>query len=200
MLNGNLSQLSGQLSGKYPNALYQLDWDTVPEVERDSVRNVVTQSTPEDWVFEGAKLADAPGWKDGSCDPDYEPQPFSAANLRAIGYGAQFADMVSLVAGAAGRAGARAELPAMHKAVLRAFGENYAAGRGAFKGRFENWSFFPDVRTLARQVPRARVREASGAASLPPARNRAAPGPAAGRPRGPPAARAAASPAGGWDA
>jgi hypothetical protein len=148
MLNGNLSQLSG----KYPNALYQLDWDTVPEVEQDSVRNVVTQSTPEDWLFEGARLAGAPGWKDGSCDPNYEPQPFSETNLRAIGYGAQFADMVSLVAGAAGHAGARTELPAMHEAVIRELGESYAAGRGAFKGRFENWSFFPDVRTRS-QTP-----------------------------------------------
>jgi len=152
MLVGNLSQLSGQLSANYPNAIYQLDWDTVPEVEQDSVRNVVTRSNPEDWLFEGAKIADAPGWKDGRCDPDYEPQPFSRANLRAIGYGAQYADMVALVAEAAGRAGRRAELPATRKAVLRALGETYAAGRGAFKGRFEDWSFFPDVRTRS-QTP-----------------------------------------------
>ncbi len=152
MLVGNLSQLSGQLSGKYPNALYQLDWDTMPEVDQDSLRNVVTQSNPEDWLFEGARLAAAPGWTDGSCDPDYQPHPFSETNLRAIGYGAQFADMVSLVAEAAGRAGARAELPAKHEAVLRALRESFAAGRGAYKGRFENWSFFPDARTRS-QTP-----------------------------------------------
>jgi hypothetical protein len=152
MLVGNLSELSGQLSANYPNAIYQLDWDTVPEVEQDSVRNVVTQSNPEDWLFEGTKLADAPGWKDGSCDPNYEPQPFSATNLRAIGYGAQFADMVALVAEAAGRAGREAKLAVMHKAILRALGETYTAGHGAFKGRFENWSFFADVRTRS-QTP-----------------------------------------------
>lgn len=152
MLVGNLSALSGKLPADYANAIYQLDWDTVPEVEQDSVRNVVTQSTPEDWLFEGAKIGSAPGWKDGSCDSDYEPQPFGPANLKAIGYGAQFADMVTLVAEAAGRAGSRAELAAMHKAVLQSLGQTYAAGRGAFKGRFESWSFFPDVRTRA-QTP-----------------------------------------------
>ncbi|NJM35801.1 MAG: ABC transporter substrate-binding protein [Rhodomicrobium sp.] len=151
MLVGNLTRLSDQLNN-YPNAIYQLDWDRVPEVEQDSVRNVVTQSTPEDWLFEGAKIADAPGWKDGSCEADYEPGPFSEANLRAIGYGAQFADMIALVAEAAGHADRKGGLAAMHKSVLRALGETYAAGRGAFKGRFENWSFFPDVRTRA-QTP-----------------------------------------------
>jgi hypothetical protein len=60
--------------------------------------------------------------------------------------------MVTLVAEAAGRAGRGAEMAAIHKAVLRALGETYAAGRGAFKGRFENWSFFPDVRTRS-QTP-----------------------------------------------
>lgn len=152
MLVGNISQLSGQMTTNYPNAIYQLDWDSVPEVEQDSVRNVVTRSNPEDWLFEGAKNSDAPGWEDGSCDPDYEPEPSSATNLRAIGDGAQFADMVALVAEAASQTEPRAEMAAMHKAVLRALGETYAAGRGAFKGRFENWSFFADVRTRS-QTP-----------------------------------------------
>lgn len=152
MLVGNLSQLSGELSANYPNALYQLDWDSVPEVEQDSVRNVVTQSNPEEWLFEGAKQSDAPGWKDGSCDPDYEPQPFSETNLGAVSNGAQFADMVTLVSEAANAEGSRANPAAMRKAVLKSLGETYAAGRGAFKGRFENWSFFADVRTRS-QTP-----------------------------------------------
>ncbi len=151
MLVGDLSRLSGQLDN-YPNAIYQLDWDAVPEVAQDSVRNVVTQSTPEDWLFEGTKIEDASGWTDGSCDADYEPAPFSATNLRAIGYGAQFADMIALVAEAASGAGRGAELKAMHNAILKALGETYAAGRGAFQGRFENWSFFADVRTRS-QTP-----------------------------------------------
>ena len=151
MLVGNLSQLSRQLDN-YRNAIYQLDWDTVPEVAQDSVRNVVTQSNPEDWLFEGTKIADASGWKDGSCDAAYEPDPFSETNLRAIGYGAQFADMVALVAGAANGAERGAELKVMREAVLKALGETYAAGRGAFQGRFENWSFFADARTRS-QTP-----------------------------------------------
>lgn len=152
MLAGDISQVADQLSETYQNAIYQLDWGTVPEVVQDPVRNFVTQNNPEDWLIEGAKLADAPGWKDGTCDPDYEPDPFSRTNLAAIGYGARFADMVALVAEAASTEGRGAALEAMHKAVLRALGERYAAGRGAFKGRFETWSFFPDVRTRA-QTP-----------------------------------------------
>ncbi len=152
MLIGNLSLVADKLSGDYPNAIYQLDWGAIPEVDRDSVRNVVARSNPEAWLFEGAKLADAPGWQDGSCDADYEPQPFSRTNLAAIDAGAQFADMVGLVAGAAQGEERGATLDEMRKAVLKALGETYATGKGAFKGRFENWSFFPDIRTRS-QTP-----------------------------------------------
>jgi len=152
MLVGDLSRVAAALSEDYPNAIYQLDWGTVPEVEQDSVRNVVTRGTPEEWLFEGTKLADAPGWQEGTCDPDYEPEPFSPTNLSAIGFGAQFADMVALVTEAANGVGRQAELQAMHQGIVRSLGETYAAGRGAFHGRFENWSFFPDVRTRA-QTP-----------------------------------------------
>jgi len=152
MLVGNLSRVADALSGDYPNAIYQLNWGNLPEVDQDSVRNVVASSNPEEWLFEGAKLADAPGWQEGTCDPEYEPEPFSPTNLAAISFGAQFADMVALVTEAARGAGRSAELESMHKAVLRALGETYASGRGAFNGRFENWSFFPDVRTRS-QTP-----------------------------------------------
>ncbi len=152
MLVGNVSRVADAMSTPYQNAIYQLDWDDVPDVVRDPVRNFVTQSSPDDWLFEGAKLSDAPGWTDGTCDPDYEPDPFSEANLGAISYGARYADMVMLAAQAARTERRGAALDDMRKAVLRALGETYAAGRGAFKGQFENWSFFPDVRTRA-QTP-----------------------------------------------
>ncbi len=152
MLVGDLSRVADRMSINYPNAIYQLEWGAVPEVDQDTVRNVVARSNPEEWLFEGAKLDDAPGWRDGVCDPDYEPEPFSPTNLRAIAFGAQFADMVALVTQAASGAGRNAELAEMRGAVRRALGETYASGRGAFHGRFENWSFFPDTRTRA-QTP-----------------------------------------------
>jgi len=151
MLVGNLSRVADSMSRVSPNAIYPLDWGNV-EVYQDSVRNVVARSNPEEWLFEGTKLAESPGWQEGTCDPDYEPEPFSLTNLRAISFGAQFADMLALVTKAAKSEGRRAELADMHQAVIRALGETYASGRGAFHGRFENWSFFPDVRTRA-QTP-----------------------------------------------
>jgi ABC-type branched-subunit amino acid transport system substrate-binding protein len=152
MLVGDLARVGDKLAGAYPNAIYQLEWGNVPDVDRDSVRNVVTQSNPAQWRFEGAKRADAPGWEQGTCDPDYEPDPFSSTNLKAISYGAKFADMLALVTKAADDAGRTAALEEMHRSILRALGRTYAAGRGAFPGRFENWSFFPDVRTRS-QTP-----------------------------------------------
>ncbi len=152
MLVGDISRVAANMPETYPNAIYQLDWNNVPEVAQDSVRNVVTQSNPEEWLFEGTKLGDAIGWQEGTCDPDYEPDPLSSTNLSAIAFGARFADMVALATQAANGAGRRAELEQMHDAVIRSLSETFAAGRGAFQGRFESWSFFPDVRTRA-QTP-----------------------------------------------
>ena len=52
-------------------------------------------------MFEGRRNAGAPGWASGECKKrpdDVEPDVLSSANLRAIGMGMQFSDMVGLVA------------------------------------------------------------------------------------------------------
>ncbi|MEM9028814.1 MAG: ABC transporter substrate-binding protein [Pseudomonadota bacterium] len=149
LLLGSLSDLPVAISSDYPNAMYQLDWNTVPEVDQDAVRSVVTRSNPEDWVFGGAKISDAPGWTDGSCPEEFEVEPFSRTNLRAISIGARFADMVNLIAESARSAGSNAKLDDLHRTVLQALGQTYSVGKGAFRGRFQNWSFYPDSRVRA---------------------------------------------------
>jgi hypothetical protein len=152
LLVGNLSRLSARTRNAYAGAFYQFDWDSIPEIDSDAVRNVVTRSNPEDWIFEGRKLPDASGWKDGSCPVDYVAEPFSETNLRAVGMGSRYADMVKLVATVAREAGRTATLDSMHRSVIESLKGKYAAGRGAYKGRFDNWSFHPDSRVRA-QTP-----------------------------------------------
>lgn len=149
LLVGNLTYLPPDITQSYPNAMYQLDWDTVPEVDQDAVRSVVTGSNPEDWLFGGTKLPAAEGWQNGSCPQDYVVEPFSDTNLRAIAIGARFSDMVKLIAQSGQKAGSSASITQLRQALLDGIGKTYAAGRGSFRGRFENWSFYPDLRVRA---------------------------------------------------
>ncbi len=152
-ITGRIEALPVEIANSYPNAIYQLAWDRLPEAYNDRLRRLISREGQENWIFEGGKNAEAPGWKSGECKSRRDtpsPDPVEAANLRAIGIGTQFADMVALVAAAAGTADAKADVPALRHHVLQQLKTTYAAGRGAFKGSFENWSFQPATRTAVR--------------------------------------------------
>jgi Periplasmic binding protein len=150
LMVGSIDRIPDRITRTYPNAIYELTWGRPPEVDYDSVRSVVGKDNPDDWIFEGRKVPEAPGWKKGQCKPGHIPEAFSEENLRAIAFGAQFADMVRLVATGARKTEKKAEITKMHAAVLSDLGKAYAAGKGAFKGTFENWSFHPDSRARAK--------------------------------------------------
>ncbi|MGE0698724.1 MAG: ABC transporter substrate-binding protein, partial [Hyphomicrobiaceae bacterium] len=150
---GRIESLPAEMTASYPNALYQLAWDRLPEADSERLRRMMAKDPPDQWVFEGRKITEAPGWADGKCKEREtlpEPDPFTSANLRAIGIGATSADMVALVAASAGTLKAGADTASLRAAVTKALGTTYAAGRGAFKGRFENWSFNPATRAASR--------------------------------------------------
>ena len=89
-------------------------------------------------------MPEAPGWKSGECKPRSEnvvPDVFDSRNMLAIGRGTQYADMVALVAEALKTADPRANTTALRAHLLTQLKTTYAAGRGAFRGSFENWSF-----------------------------------------------------------
>lgn len=150
---GSLDRLSSATRDTYPNAMYELASDDLPEVYNERMRRVATQAAPGAWIFEGQKNPTAPGWADGSCKEEAERSfrdPFEHANLRAINSGSKFADMVALVSSAARAAGPDADLPTRHLSIVRALTTTYATGRGAYRGRFQNWSFDPQTRVASR--------------------------------------------------
>lgn len=152
-VTGRIDALPNELTANYPNAIYQLAWNGLPDADNDRQRRVIAVDAPEAWVFEGRKIAEAPGWTSGECKPRPEAavaDPLEAANQRAISLGAQHADMVALVAEAARGAPKGADVAALRARVLSELRTTYAAGRGVFKGRFESWSFNPGSRTANR--------------------------------------------------
>ncbi len=154
-LTGRIDAIPAEISTAYPSQLYELAWDRLPEVYADRLLKRVALAGPEEWIFEGTKVSAAPGWKNGECKPrpdNAAPDPLSNANLRAIGNGTQYADMVALVAAAVRSADRNASIADLRAHILKQLGTTYASGRGVFQGQFDNWSFLPSSRTAA-QTP-----------------------------------------------
>ncbi len=154
-LVGRIGGLTEQLRTSYPNAIYETAWGRVPEVVSDRALAVLRGQASENWRFAGRKVAAADGWSaDGYCSelPVPDVELMSEENLRAIRHGAQHADMMKLIATSAATARKSAIIKPYRKAVLDALTKTYVSGVGAFKGRFENWSFHAGSRARA-QTP-----------------------------------------------
>jgi hypothetical protein len=138
--------------GEYPGDIYQLAWEDLPHVFSDRLRQRVIRNGLDNWMFEGAKIAEAPGWSNGSCKArsDDKRDIFNSRNMRAIGRGTQYADMIGLVAESLRTADTKDEVVKLRAHLLKALSTSYAAGRGAYRGSFENWSFRPFSRTADR--------------------------------------------------
>jgi ABC-type branched-subunit amino acid transport system substrate-binding protein len=150
---GRIEQLAPEVVNTYQNAIYSLAWDKPPEVFNDRMRTAIAPGQEASWVFEGKKVDAAPGWAKGECAPRSktdEPDPFSIANQRAIAIGSQYADMVALVAAAARTEDRTLDIAKLRAQVLKSLQSQYAAGHGAFKGSFDNWSFVTSTRAAAR--------------------------------------------------
>lgn len=133
----------------YPNPVYGLGWDRLPEIYNERLRRLVEGGVPGAWIFEGAKNDAAPGWADGRCEarpPRREARfrdPLDQDNQRAIQRGAIMADMIRLAATAAIAAGPDADVAARRQAIASALRRDYAVGAGVFRGGFGDWSFNP---------------------------------------------------------
>jgi ABC-type branched-subunit amino acid transport system substrate-binding protein len=150
---GRIDALPPEVANAYPNAIYQLAWDRLPEAFNDRLRRQVARDAPEKWTFEGQKVNAAPGWSNGQCKPREEngsPDPLEKDNLRAIGIGTQYADMVALIAAAMKTAEPKADIDSLRRLITRQLTTSFAAGKGAFKGTFDNWSFKPGSRSAVR--------------------------------------------------
>ncbi|MDX2287587.1 MAG: ABC transporter substrate-binding protein [Hyphomicrobiaceae bacterium] len=152
-VSGTLEDLPADLKSAYKNAMYQVTFDRLPDLYNNRLRALIDGETPHEWSFEGEPVPEAPGWAKGECTerPELEvPDPLTASNIRAITVGSQYADMLKLIAAAARAAGPNANLAERRERIIAELKTTYAAGRGAFKGRFQNWSFQPSSRSAVR--------------------------------------------------
>jgi ABC-type branched-subunit amino acid transport system substrate-binding protein len=152
-ISGRIETVLEGEAPEYPGDIFQLAWDNLPDVFSDRLRERIVRNGLDRWVFAGAKVPEAPGWRSGECKPRPESvvaDVFGRRNMLAIGRGTQYADMVALVAEALKAADPRATTAQLRAHLLTQLKSTYAAGRGAFRGSFENWSFRPGSRTADR--------------------------------------------------
>jgi hypothetical protein len=152
-ITGRIEAIPREIVSAYPSNLYQVAWEDLPDVYNERLRRLVARSGPQQWIFEGAKNQEAPGWASGECKPrsqDVAPDVFSSENVRAIESGGQFADMVGLIAAAARSAPPPLDLAALRAHVVDRIKTAYAAGHGAYQGRFDDWSFRAATRAAVR--------------------------------------------------
>ncbi len=175
MLTGRISSVPKDVAGEYGATLYELVWDRLPDLLNARLMNLMAGQPPEDWIFLGDKIDTAPGWAKGECQERPASalvDPTSDDNLRAIGIGTQYADMLGLVAAAARTADRNAGIKDLRSHILEQLTTTFAAGRGVFQGQFENWSFDPKSRSATRtpflvQLPPASAAPSSAPSSLP---------------------------------
>jgi len=152
-ITGRIESIPRDVVAAYPSDLYQVAWGDLPNIYNERLRRLLKRSDLQNWIFKGAKNPKAPGWASGKCKPrpqDVAPDVFSSDNVRAIRIGGQYADMIGLVAAAARTAPASLDLAKLRAHVVDRIKTAYAAGHGAYQGRFDNWSFRHATRAAAR--------------------------------------------------
>ncbi|MGL4395992.1 MAG: ABC transporter substrate-binding protein [Hyphomicrobium sp.] len=148
--------LSTPAAAAYGQTLYQLAWQTLPNIYNSRLRQQMLKDADQPWIFDDTPNALSSGWAAGTCKkPETASAPrqqLDTANLRAIGRGTRFADMVGLIGDIIKVAPADATLFLLRAGIVDGLKTNYASGHGTFRGAFDNWSFHP-LRRTASQTP-----------------------------------------------
>jgi hypothetical protein len=153
MVSGRLETLFASGDVKYSGDVYQLAWDGLPDAYNDRLRQRLFRSNTAELMFEGKRNSKAPGWSNGQCkerENQSEPSVLGSANLRAIGQGLQFADMIAMIAEVLKTSDPETDIATLRKRAISGFKETFASGRGMYPGELENWSFRPGSRAAAR--------------------------------------------------
>ena len=155
-ISGRLEDIFSDGSVSYGGDAYQIARDELPNLYNNRLRERLFRERPEDWVFNGARNPHAFERAENGCEERHakaQLELLSRSNLRAIGLGLEFRDMIAMIAQIAGsqkRALSPDDIGNIRKAVVKGISANFAAGKGVFKGALEDWSFRPASRTAVR--------------------------------------------------
>ncbi len=154
-VTGRLDDIFRSPTASYPGDVYQIARDELPNLENDRVRKRLFRERPEEWVFKGARNPDAFERLENGCEErsdEAKPNVLSRSNLRAVGIGLEFKDMLAMIAEAlrASKAIDPNDVPGIRATIVKGVPSQFASGKGAFKGTMQDWSFRPSSRTAVR--------------------------------------------------
>ena len=156
-VTGRLDDIFRSPEVTYSGDVYQFARDELPNLYNSRVRERLFRERPEEWAFNGRRNQAAFDRKENGCEerPATAASPLlSRSNIRAIGIGLEFRDMVAMIATLAKSSANPASDPDDIAGICRSIREgipaSYASGKGTFKGTLEDWSFRPSSRTSVR--------------------------------------------------
>jgi hypothetical protein len=155
-VSGRLEDVFRSPSVSYGGDAYQIARDELPNLYNNRLRTRLFRERSEEWVFNGDRNQDAFDRLENGCEErpaNAHLELLSRSNLRAIGMGVEFRDMIAMAANLANAqkpAVSADDIGAIRRAIVNGIPKYYAAGRGVFKGGLEDWSFRPDSRTAVR--------------------------------------------------
>ncbi|MEQ1715694.1 MAG: ABC transporter substrate-binding protein [Hyphomicrobium sp.] len=159
LLTDNEKALRSEGAKGYGQTLYQLAWQTLPEVYNSRLRQDMLARAGDRWMFTDTANSSAPGWAAKTCKAPAAGQSGGGAaslldsdNLRAIARGTRFGDMAGLIGEILKTSPPEIALEAARARIVDGLKTDFAAGRGTFRGAFDNWSFHP-LRRTASQSP-----------------------------------------------
>lgn len=100
-VTGRLDDIFRSPAASYSGDVYQIARDELPNLHNDRVRKRLFSERPEGWAFNGSRNQDAFDRLENGCEersPTTVLNSLSRSNLRAIGLGLEFSDMVAMIA------------------------------------------------------------------------------------------------------
>jgi hypothetical protein len=153
---GRLEDIFSAGNAAYSGDVFQIARDELPDLYNNRVRNRLFRERPQEWLFRGERNPDAFERVENRCEEAAAASTgdvLSRLNLRAIGIGLEYRDMVAMIAAVLRSSKSHLDpndVAELRKAVIEGIPASFASGRGAFKGMLEDWSFRPSSRAAAR--------------------------------------------------
>ncbi len=141
---GRISRMlrrAGTIDPNWP--FFQFAWDGVPNAYNERLRQRIWRAGTANWLFDDTPVA--PGsenWRKQGCEIT-KKTPLAILddrNRRAIGRGAQYRDMLALIAEAAKNAPSKASLAQLRAHIVARI-SRYSMGRQVSRGWWRDWSF-----------------------------------------------------------
>ena len=154
-MSGRLDDVFRAADVSYSGDAYQIARDELPNLYNSRVRERLFRERPDAWVFNGARNPDAFERKENGCverSADTSPDILSPSNLRAVGIGLEFRDMVAMISDIlkTEKPAAADDIGSLRKTIVAAIPARFASGKGIFKGTLEDWAFRPSSRSTVR--------------------------------------------------